>query len=395
MADLPREAAVDPGTRPPAPSLDNHRQEDAPAAVPAPSSRLHADFTRAYPGGASIQAAFTLNLEAFSLTVFFGPSGCGKTTVLRCLAGLERPDAGSIQAGEETWFEAGHGHGVPASRRGIGYVFQEAALFPHLDVSQNIGFGLRTWPRAERQARVQDMIRIMGLEELAHRRPSELSGGQKQRVALARALAPRPRLVLLDEPFASLDRTAAEHLRHNLRQILQALNVPAVLVTHDPVEALALGDRLLRMAEGQIVQEGSPSEVLSRDWSGADEPMGVVVRTQVVGRMEGLLKLAAGAVDLYAPDPGGSFTEAYACIRGEGVSLEQGAHGALTQRNRFTARITGIESLGALTRVHLEAGFPFEALITTWAHEDLALATGQSVSALIKASAVRVVPIEV
>ncbi len=355
---------------------------------------LKANITKSFLGGPTIQADLLVELESFGLTILFGPSGCGKTTVLRCLAGLEAPDQGSIQAGAEVWFDSVHGTIMSSSARGIGFVFQDSLLFPHLSVSGNIAYGLRGWTGADRHQRVLDLIDLMGLQGIADRRPAELSGGQKQRVALARALAPRPRLVLLDEPFASLDRAAGDLLRHNLRQILQELKVPALLVTHNPVEALALGDRMLRMSVGRIVEEGAPAEVLSGHGAAAESPIGVVVRTRVVGRVEGLLRLETSGVEILAPDPGGDFVEAYACIRGEGVSLEQGPHGQQTQRNRFSAEITGIESVGALTRVRLHAGFHFEALITTWASEDLQLVHGQTITALIKASAIRVVPIE-
>ena len=355
---------------------------------------MKARFSKRFPAGPVIEAEFELALGSFGLTVLFGPSGCGKTTVLRCLAGLERPDSGLIQAGEETWFRPDR-PALPAARRGIGYVFQDSTLFPHLSVAGNIGYGLHGWPRGERRARVAELVRLMGLEAFAERRPVEVSGGQKQRVALARALAPRPRLVLLDEPFASLDRASADQLRHNLRQILQTLGVPAILVTHDPQEALALGDRMLFMAEGRIIRDGAPAEVLSATGDAARAQIGEVHRARVLGRVEGLLRLEVGAAQLFAPDPGGEFREAYACIRGEGVSLERGPHGMLSQRNRLPATVVGIEPLGALRRVRLDAGMPLEALITTWACQDLELAEGQRVHALIKASAIQVIPIEV
>jgi molybdate transport system ATP-binding protein len=355
---------------------------------------LKAQFTKTFPSGATIEAEFKLALGSFGLTVLFGPSGCGKTTVLRCLAGLERPDRGEIQAGDQTWFHPDPARSLPAAQRGIGYVFQEPALFPHLSVAGNIAYGLRGWPRAERRARVEELIRLMGLEDYAERRPAAVSGGQKQRVALARALAPKPRLVLLDEPFASLDRAAADQLRHNLRQILQTLGVPAILVTHDPQEALALGDRMLFMTGGRIIREGTPAEVLSATGDAARAQMGEVLRARVLGRTEGLLRLEVGSTQLFAPDPGGEFREAYACIRGEGVSLERGPHGRMSQRNRLPATILEIEPLGALRRVRLDAGMPLEALITTWACEDLQLAPGQEVHALVKASAIQVIPIE-
>lgn len=359
---------------------------------------LRASFSKTFPGGPTIQAAFRLPLDAFGLTVLFGPSGCGKTTVLRCLAGLEAPEEGLIQAGGEAWFRGGRAI-RSAPRRNIGFVSQDSALFPHLSVAGNIAYGIRGCSRAESRRRVAELIAMMGLQGLAERRPAELSGGQKQRVALARALAPRPRLVLLDEPFVSLDRAAAGQLRHALRKLLQDLRVPALLVTHDPLEALALGDRMLRMAGGRIVEEGEPAHLLSRHGGhdghdAQDSQMGVVVRTRVLGRVEGLLRLGAGSAELLAPDPGGDFEEAFACIRGEGVALEHGPHGPQTQRNRLVAEIVGIEPLGGLTRVRLDAGFAFEALITTWACQDLKLAQGQTTHALIKASAIGVVPIE-
>jgi molybdate transport system ATP-binding protein len=355
---------------------------------------LSARFTKTFNGGPAIEAGFELALGSFGLTVLFGPSGCGKTTVLRCLGGLERPDGGHIQAGEETWYDGRTGRHLPAAGRGIGFMFQEPALFPHLSVAGNIGYGLHGRRRAERRARVAELVRLMGLSELAGRRPAEVSGGQKQRVALARALAPWPRLVLLDEPFAALDQAGADQLRHNLRQILQTLAVPTILVTHDPQEALALGDRMLFMKEGRIVLDGAPAEVLSATGNGTRAQIGEVLRARVAGRTEGLLRLEVGPVQLFAPDPGGVFREAYACIRGEVVSLEVGPHGLLSQRNRLAAKVVRIEPHGALLRVHLDAGFPLEAVITTWACADLGLEPGRAVHALIKASAIQVIPIE-
>ena len=359
---------------------------------------LKANFSRTFPKGLQVEAAFEVELDCFSITVLFGASGCGKTTILRCLSGLDRPDAGVISADGAPWFNASSGCFVPPRQRQVGYVFQEAALFPHLDVRGNIGFGLRSWPSHERQSRIAEMIQLLGLEGLERRRPEDLSGGEKQRVALARALAPRPRLLLLDEPFASLDRPAAEQLRHGLRHVLQAMEMPVILVTHNRDEALSLGDRLLLMREGRIRQSGSPAEVFARpDTREAAELLGfgTVVRTRVGRGTAGLLGLTAGGVELFAPDPGGDFSEAYACIRGEGVSLERHDSGKGTERNRLSGRVVALQPLGPLVRVHVDCGFPLEALITTWACEDLALSIGDPVHARIKATAVVVIPVEV
>jgi ABC-type sulfate/molybdate transport systems ATPase subunit len=218
---------------------------------------LRADLAFRHPDGAGLEARFDLDLGAAGLTVLFGPSGCGKTTLLRLLAGLERPGRGSLRCGDEAWAEGTAF--LPAHRRRVGLVFQSGGLFPHLRVLDNAAFGA---PQDREGA--QALLERVGLGGLAHRRPSELSGGQQRRLALARALAPRPRLLLLDEPFAGLDHAAAEALRAELRAILRERSTPALLVTHDRQEALALGDHLLFMNDGRILQEGPPAEVFSR-----------------------------------------------------------------------------------------------------------------------------------
>ena len=235
----------------------------------------------------------------------------------------------------------------------------------------------------------------MGLEGLEHRRPGELSGGQRQRVALARALAPRPRLLLLDEPFASLDRPAAEQLRQELRAILKAEGIPAVLVTHDRGDALSLGDRMLRMEAGRIIQDGRPEEVLTGIAANLEDAGSEsVALAQVVGRREGLLCLEVGRALLFAPDPGGEFRQARICIRSEGVALERLDTGAASTRNHLPAQVVDLDIRGALARVRLDCGFSLEALITTWASRDLGLKVGDDVTALVKATAIRVVPID-
>ena len=188
-----------------------------------------------------------------------GPSGCGKTTLLRLIAGFERPDAGGIEIGGRV--VAGPRRNEPPERRRIGMVFQESALFPHLDVAGNIGFGLA--PR-QRATRVAELVALTGLSGLQRRMPHELSGGQQQRVALARALAPDPALVLLDEPFSSLDATLRSQLRGEVREILRAAGATAVFVTHDQAEALEISDRVAVMRAGRIEQVSSPDEIYLR-----------------------------------------------------------------------------------------------------------------------------------
>jgi iron(III) transport system ATP-binding protein len=194
------------------------------------------------------------------LLALLGRSGCGKTTMLRMIAGFERPDAGTIEVRGRV--VAGPGVDVAPERRRVGMVFQEGALFPHLSVARNVAFGVRE--RAGRDERVRSALALVGLAGYEQRMPDELSGGQQQRVALARALAPEPDLILLDEPFSSLDATLRAQVRAEVREILRAAGATAVLVTHDQEEALSLADRVAVMDRGQIVQVASPEELYHR-----------------------------------------------------------------------------------------------------------------------------------
>ena len=194
----------------------------------------------------------TLGLRAGDIGVLIGPSGCGKTTLLRAVAGLERVSAGEIRLGDEVVSSA-RVHVAPERRR-IGMVFQDYALFPHLDVAHNVGFGLKHLPAAGRRARVAEVLALVDLTGSEKRYPHELSGGQQQRVALARAMAPSPRLLLLDEPFSNLDVDLRERLAHELRGILKAAGATALFVTHDQLEAFAIGDQIGVMQQGRLHQ---------------------------------------------------------------------------------------------------------------------------------------------
>lgn len=186
-----------------------------------------------------------------------GPSGCGKTTVLRLLAGFERPDAGTIEIGGR--LVAGPDVFVPPEQRRVGMVFQDYALFPHLSVAENVAYGIAD--RSQREARVQKVLALVGLADLGERMPHELSGGQQQRVALARALAPQPEVVLLDEPFSNLDAGRRMHLRAEVRQILREAEATTIFVTHDQEEALSLADEVAVMLDGRLVQTAPPETV--------------------------------------------------------------------------------------------------------------------------------------
>jgi iron(III) transport system ATP-binding protein len=198
-----------------------------------------------------------LEVRAGEMLTVLGPSGCGKTTVLRLVAGLDTPDGGTIDIGGRR--VAGGGAMVPPERRRVGMVFQDVALFPHLSVRDNIGYGLRGDP--DREVRINELLELIDLPDAARRMPHQLSGGMQQRVAVARALAPRPDVVLLDEPFSSLDAALRTQLRGDVREILRAAGTAAVFVTHDQDEALTLGDRMAVMVRGRIEQIDVPEVV--------------------------------------------------------------------------------------------------------------------------------------
>jgi iron(III) transport system ATP-binding protein len=213
---------------------------------------LHDLSVRYLPSRPLAVEGVSFGLRAGEIGVLIGPSGCGKTTLLRAIAGLEATHAGTIALGGVT--VSGEGHALPPEHRQMGMVFQDYALFPHMDVSKNITFGIHHLPAGERQARVHDVLKLVGLAEHAHRYPHELSGGQQQRVALARALAPQPKLLLLDEPFSNLDVDLRERLAQELRAILKAAGATALFVTHDQLEAFAIGDLIGVMHQGKLHQ---------------------------------------------------------------------------------------------------------------------------------------------
>jgi len=216
-------------------------------------SMIHAERVSKRYGTTPAVADASLCADRGELVALLGPSGCGKTTLLRLIAGFETPDAGVVDvAGRRV---AGDGTWVPPEKRRVGMMFQDYALFPHLTVAENIGFGV---DRARRSGRLREVVPCVGLEGLEHRYPHELSGGQQQRVALARALAPEPELMLLDEPWSNVDPSLRASLRDEIVALLRTLDVTAVLVTHDREEAFSIADRIALMREGTVVQEGSP-----------------------------------------------------------------------------------------------------------------------------------------
>ncbi len=214
--------------------------------------------SKTFDDGTRALLPLDLTIAAGETIVLLGPSGCGKTTTLRIVAGLESPDDGG-----KVLFDGADVTAVPIEKRNVGMVFQSYALFPNMTVEGNIEYGLkvRGMQSGARKARVREMLAMMRIEPLAHRRIDQLSGGQRQRVALARAIAPRPRVLLLDEPLTALDAKLREDLRLEIDRLLRSLNITTVYVTHDQAEAMALGDRIAVMAHGRIAQIGTPQDI--------------------------------------------------------------------------------------------------------------------------------------
>ena len=358
--------------------------------------RLLASFVKRFDGAAVIEARGLELGAAPEVTVLFGPSGCGKTTVLRCLAGLQQPDSGTIRLGDELWFDSAGGYILPPRKRRVGFVPQDYALFPHLSVEENIGYGLHGLPAAESRARVAEAMRWLGLEGLARRWPAALSGGQQQRVALARALVTRPRLLLLDEPLSALDAPARVRVRNELRAMLRRMSIPTLLVTHDRADALTLGDTLWVMHRGKLLQRGPAPEVFSRP---VDTDAAAIVGTETVqpGRLvrvtDGLATVAVGPATLtaLAVDLEGAAEAVYVCIRAEEVILVKGPVVPTSARNCLAGSVRSLAAEGAMVRVHLDCGFPLAALMTRQACEEMSLGQGDAVSALIKAPHIHLV----
>jgi iron(III) transport system ATP-binding protein len=270
----------------------------------------------------AVEAVRELNLEIErgELMAVLGPSGCGKTTLLRVIAGFEQPDSGCVVVSDEV--VAGPGRIIPPEKRRVGMVFQDYALFPHLSVEGNVAFGLANRPREERDALTRRTLELVGLQHKTRCGVHELSGGERQRVALARALAPEPELVLLDEPFSSLDASLRGGLRREVELILRDAEATALLVTHDQEEALSLADRLAVMRDGEIVQVGPPVEVYGRPatrW--AAQFVGEVNVLAGVAR-EGGVETELGVFDLRAPASG----SVHVAVRPEQLELRAGGN---------------------------------------------------------------------
>jgi molybdate transport system ATP-binding protein len=364
------------------------------------ADQITIDTTHVFPSGVSVRTVLDRPLEAGSILVLFGPSGAGKTTILRAIAGVDRPTDGSVAFNGEKWVDISAARFVSPQARRVGFVTQEPALFPHLTTRGNVEFGLAAQPAVERRRRGDDLMTALGISHLAARSARALSGGEAQRVALARALAPSPKLLLLDEPFGSLDAATRRTFRTDTRALVRASGASAILVTHDRVEAMAMGDDIAVIVGGRIRQVGALADVFRRPADhtvarslGIETVLPAIVTHASVGSPS-LVELRVGGSTLLAvadgrPSPG---DDVFACIRGEDVAIEPRGASTGSARNRLAGIVAAIEPEGPIDRVTIDCGFEVVALITRQAREDLALAAGSSVSAAIKATAIHVVP---
>lgn len=344
--------------------------------------------------------ALELNLEfGQGATVLFGPSGAGKTSLLDLIAGLRRPQSGVIQLNGRTLTDRGQGIEVPTRDRGIGYVPQDLALFPHLTVRQNLNYGNRQMGSVGKIGTLgfEQVVEVLELRSLLAGGVNELSGGEKQRVALARALLAAPKLLLLDEPLASLDGKLKSRVIPYLLRIRDEFRVPMIYVTHDRLEAIAMADEMVVMTRGQVVQQGGVEEVFSRPAT-LDAAGILAVESIQPGKLleknAGLLKVAVGEAVIFAMETEelqAAAREVFVCIRAEDVVLLKSAGPAGSPRNHLSATIKTIRREGWLMRVELDAGFRLTALVTTQAGEEMALKPGGTVLAMVKAQNVHLI----
>jgi molybdate transport system ATP-binding protein len=350
---------------------------------------------------AGLDAELSLDLGRFALehvqlavgvgetVALVGPNGAGKTTVLRALAGLTRIDAGHVVLDGVSLDDPGSGAFVPAERRAVGVVFQDLLLFPHLSALDNVAFGPRSRgaSRSEARGRAHELLDLLDLSELAGERPRALSGGQAQRVAVARALAVEPRLLLLDEPLAALDATTRPSVRRELATHLADYGGARVLVTHDPLEAITLADRLVVLEDGRCTQVGTPAEVRERP------------RSRYVADFVGLnlYRGTAGPAGLVVDDTGALLVTADQHVRGAAFAVVHPRTVALhraqpegTPRNVWAGTVRHIDPEGDRARVHIDAAVPITAEITDAALRALALDEGAAVWATVKATEVDV-----
>ena len=349
--------------------------------------RFEATLTRRVHPGLRLDVEISLDAEC---GVLFGPSGAGKTTILRMIAGLARPDAGSVRLGDDVIFDSARRVDVPIRSRRIGLIFQDDLLFPHRSVAGNVRFGLKGRPRAEADARLAEVAALCGVGHLLDRLPATLSGGERQRVGLARALAPRPRLLLCDEPVSALDLEGRSALVERLRAVRAAEAIPCLYVTHSPAEAIALGSRLFLLEGGRIVDRGPPLDVLAARRGSLLEGVRNVLRGVVESHApdggETRVRLADGPA-LIVPYNGRPPGSALAVtVRADDILLARGPVGGLSARNVIAGVVDRVVPHGGEAEVIVKTGgVAWIVSVVGSAVEALGLAAGADVVLILKA----------
>ncbi len=304
-----------------------------------------------------IDPAFLLDAKfeaGNELVVLFGRSGSGKTTALQCISGLLEPNGGKIIVNGDIYFDCHKRIDLPVQQRSLGYVFQNYAIFPHMDVKKNIAYGLKGWKPEDKEKRVAEMLQMLQIEGLENNYPSQLSGGQKQRVALARALAPKPDILLLDEPFSALDMVVRMKLREKIKEIQRELGIPILFITHNHVEAFTIADKIIIFHDGRVQQTGTPEEVFYNPKNKhVAELVGLtnIFEDTVIedkNEASGILKLKCGNLELYADIPDSKLKEKVTWgIRPENLRILPLDESEKNQDNTIPATVKSIVNKGA------------------------------------------------
>jgi molybdate transport system ATP-binding protein len=347
-------------------------------------------------------ASFQLQIDEIfppGFTVLFGPSGAGKSTLLDCIAGLAKPDRGKITLGNEVFLDAERGILLPPQKRGIGYVFQSLALFPHLTVEENVAYGISGLANVESQRRMQRVAEVFHIRSLQSRKPAELSGGEKQRVALARSVIKEPRVLLLDEPLTGLDAGLRQSILQDLRDWNATRQIPILYVTHNREEVDAIGDRVIAMVDGHVRERGMPREVL-------DAPRALAL-AQAVGFenvldarvlehrvSDGVMRVALNDSDCELEIPLGNNAlgdTIHVAIRAGDILLATRLPYGLSARNVLPGRVESLETHGSLVSLEVNVGVPFVVHVTPGAMRSLELAVGSVVWLVLKTHSCHVV----
>jgi molybdate transport system ATP-binding protein len=356
---------------------------------------LHARIRKRFESGNDHAPAIDVDVRAAGgVTVLFGASGAGKTSILRAIAGIITPDAGRISLGENIYFDSEAGINVPMQERKVGYVFQNHVLFPHLTAEQNIMYGARPSEGRSARDRARELISMLGIDKTTERRPQQLSGGEQQRVALARALATAPRIMLLDEPLSAVDMSTRSRLIEEISSIQRRSGIPFLYVTHNHGEAVRLGDAMIVVDEGKVVQQGAPLEIFNAP------------RTEPVARVVGAENIFMGKVLRHHAEDGTTTVDVHSClieaplnslpvgstatigIRSEDIIVSREHLTQISARNVLRGTIKNIFSSIDKTELVVHCGIDFKVSITQAAVRELKLHTESTVYLLIKARAV-------